>query len=231
MWLINSSIGRKFIMSITGTALVLFLTIHGTMNFVSIISPDAYNMICGFLGANWYALVAASGLAGLVFIHFLFALYLTFLNYRARGNVRYAVEDRREDVEWSSNNMMIIGLVIIGFLALHMYNFWFKMQFVEIVRGVTGNHEFNTGAFSPVNGAAYIKELFSSPVYCILYLVWLGAIWLHLTHGIWSALQSFGLSNQVWFSRIKCISTIFATLIVLLFAAVVVWYGIGAWIE
>lgn len=217
-------------MSITGTALVLFLLFHGTMNLVSIISPEAYNMICAFLGANWYALVATIGLAGLVFIHFTYAFLLTFLNYRARGSVRYAVDERRKEVEWSSKNMLIIGLVVVGFLLLHLYNFWFKMQFVEIVRGITGNHEFNTGAFDPINGAAYIKELFASPVYCLLYLVWLGAIWLHLTHGIWSAIQTLGFSNNVWFSRIKCISTIVSTVIVLLFAAVVVWYGISAFI-
>ena len=45
MWLINSSIGRKFVMSITGIALVLFLLFHGTMNFVAILSPESYNAI------------------------------------------------------------------------------------------------------------------------------------------------------------------------------------------
>ena len=56
MWLINSSIGRKFVMSITGIALVLFLLFHGTMNFVAILSPESYNAICHFLGANSYLL-------------------------------------------------------------------------------------------------------------------------------------------------------------------------------
>jgi len=58
MWLINSSIGRKLIMSITGVFLVLFLLFHGAMNVVVLISQDAYNAISAFLGANWYALVA-----------------------------------------------------------------------------------------------------------------------------------------------------------------------------
>ena len=55
MWLINSSIGKKVIMSVTGLALVLFLTFHACMNVVALISGDAYNLICEFLGANWYA--------------------------------------------------------------------------------------------------------------------------------------------------------------------------------
>ena len=61
MWLINSSVGRKVVMSITGASLVLFLLFHASMNLVAIISEEGYNMICEFLGANWYALVATVG--------------------------------------------------------------------------------------------------------------------------------------------------------------------------
>ena len=58
MWLSNSSIGRKVVMSITGLFLVLFLTFHMCMNLVALISPAGYNAVCQFLGANWYALAA-----------------------------------------------------------------------------------------------------------------------------------------------------------------------------
>ena len=61
MWLTNSSIGRKLVMSLTGACLILFLTFHVLMNAVALISGDAYNAICAFLGANWYALAASMG--------------------------------------------------------------------------------------------------------------------------------------------------------------------------
>ena len=77
MWLSNSSIGRKVVMSVTGLALILFLTFHMAMNLVAIFSADAYNMICAFLGANWYALVATAGLGALVVIHIVYAFWLT----------------------------------------------------------------------------------------------------------------------------------------------------------
>ena len=57
-------------MSVTGIALILFLTFHASMNVVALISAKGYNMICEFLGANWYAVVATIGLAGLVALHF-----------------------------------------------------------------------------------------------------------------------------------------------------------------
>ena len=55
-------------MSITGLALILFLLFHMSMNLVAIFSPEGYNAICAFLGANWYAVVASIGLAGLMII-------------------------------------------------------------------------------------------------------------------------------------------------------------------
>ena len=61
-WLIKSSIGRKLVMSISGLALILFLTFHMSMNLVALFSEEGYNAVCEFLGANWYALVATVGL-------------------------------------------------------------------------------------------------------------------------------------------------------------------------
>ena len=139
MWLINSSIGRKFVMSITGIALVLFLLFHGTMNFVAILSPESYNAICHFLGANWYALVGTVGLALLVVLHFTFASILTWQNYKARGRDRYDVASSRGEVSFASKNMFVLGVIIIGFMLLHLYNFWFKMQFVEIAHKMGGD--------------------------------------------------------------------------------------------
>lgn len=217
MWLFNSSVGRKFVMGITGAALALFLLFHATMNIVVIVSPSGYNAICAFLGANWYAIVGTLGLAALALIHIIYAFVLTIMNYRARGSVRYAVTDRQEQVEWSSKNMLVLGFVILAGLCLHLYNFWFKMQFAEI----TG---IETGAFDPHNGAAYVQELFANPVYCVVYLVWLLGLWFHLSHGIWSSMHSIGWSNNKWLVRIKWIGKILATLIVLMFASVVVYY-------
>ncbi|MDE6243503.1 MAG: succinate dehydrogenase/fumarate reductase cytochrome b subunit, partial [Muribaculaceae bacterium] len=69
MWLFSSSVGRKFVMALTGAALVLFVTFHCLMNSVAILWPTAYNAVCEFLGANWYALIASAGLALLIIIH------------------------------------------------------------------------------------------------------------------------------------------------------------------
>ena len=220
MWLIDSSIGRKLIMSISGIFLVLFLLFHSLMNIVVIISPSGYNAICAFLGANWYAVLGTAVLAGGFVIHILYALFLTYQNMRARGTVGYAEKKNQKSVEWSSQNMFVLGLIIFGFLLLHFYNFWYRMQFAEL----TG---IETGQFHPGDGAAFVKDLFRNWIYCVVYIVWLSALWFHLTHGVWSSLQSIGINNNTWLPRVKVISNIISTIVILMFMSIPVYYLLG----
>ena len=219
MWLTSSSIGRKFVMAITGICLVLFVTFHCLMNSVALLWPAAYNVICQFLGANWYALVASAGLAFLFIMHIIYALWLTIQNRRARGADRYAVSSRPPQVEWSSKNMYILGLVVLAFLVLHLVHFWAKMQLVELI----GDHTNSLG-YSPADGAALIRYTFSKWYFVVPYLVWFFALWFHLTHGVWSMFQTAGWANDTWYPRLKCIANVVATLVFAGFAVVVLVY-------
>lgn len=226
MWLIKSSIGRKLIMSITGVFLVLFLTFHGVMNFVVLFSTEAYNAIAAFLGANWYALIGTKILAAGFVVHILYAIYLTLLNMKARGNIRYEVTKRQEGVSFASKNMLILGVIVLGFMGLHLYQFWAKMQLVE-VKHMLGRHVDQTLFDNATNGAYWIQYYFSQPLYSVLYIVWLVALWMHLTHGVWSALHTLGLNNDTWMPRVKMISNIVATLIILMFISIPVYFLLG----
>ena len=221
MWLINSSIGRKVVMSVTGIALILFLTFHGCMNVVALFSGEGYNMICEFLGANWYAVVATLGLAALAVIHIVYAFILTAQNRTARGDNRYEISTtvNAGKVEWASKNMLVLGLIICVGLLLHLWNFWYNMMFAELIGAMP--------AISPTDGFGWIKETFSNPVFSVLYIIWLVAIWFHLTHGFWSAMQTLGWNGKTWFCRWKVIGIIYVTLLILCFLVVVLafWFG------
>ena len=217
MWLTNSSIGRKVIMSVTGLALVLFLTFHGSMNVVALFSKEAYNTICKLLGANWYAVAATLGLAALAALHIVYAFVLTCQNRKARGNSKYAVTDKPAKVEWTSQNMLVLGIIVLLGLLLHLFNFWYNMMFAELT-GISMQYE-------PSDGFAYIMDTFDNPVYVALYIVWLAAIWFHLTHGFWSAMQTLGVSGKVWFERWKCIGCIYVSLVMLMFLVVVLAFA------
>mgnify|MGYP004694526309 FL=1 len=217
MWLINSSIGRKVVMSVTGIALILFLTFHCCMNVVALFSGKAYNMICELLGANWYALVATLGLAVLAVCHIVYAFILTAQNRRARGASRYEVTVKPEKVEWASQNMLVLGIIILLGLLLHLFNFWYNMMFAELTGMAVGH--------LPSDGFAFIQDTFKNPVYVVLYLVWLAALWFHLAHGFWSSMQTLGVSGKVWFKRWQCISVVYTSLLMLAFVVVVLAFA------
>lgn len=219
----SNTIGRKLVMSITGAFLLLFLLFHASMNIVAVFSPEAYDAICKFLGANWYALAGTLVLAGGFFLHIIFSIVLTLKNRAARGNQRYAMTSTHAKVSWASKNMFVLGVIVIGFAGLHLWQFWAKMQLVELMHG----HDWaSVTAIDPTAGAALIEAYFSSPIIVVAYLVWLGALWFHLTHGFWSALQTAGWNNQKWLPRLECIGKWFATIVCLMFATVVVVFYI-----
>ena len=211
MWLTNSSVGRKVVMSVTGLFLILFLTFHALMNAVAMISLEAYEAVCEFLGANWYALLGTAILAGGFVLHIVYAFWLTLQNRKARGNNAYEVSKKPATVEWASQNMLVLGLIVLCFLLLHLVQFWAKMQLPEIM----GDY--------PLSGQAALRATFSQLWVAPLYLIGFAAIWFHITHGFWSAFQSLGTTNEKWIARFKCIGWWWATIVMLLFAVEVIY--------
>ena len=177
-----------------------------------VFSMDAYDMISEFLGANWYAIAGTLVLAAGFIVHILYATLLTLQNRKARGSDRYAVSNTK-DASWSSKNMYVLGFVILAFLVLHMIQFWYQMQFKELL-GMEG-------AIS--KGSELVIPLFKQPLYVIVYLVAFIALWFHLTHGFWSAFHSVGWNNTIWMKRLKTISYVVATIIVAGFAVIPVY--------
>ena len=230
MWLLNSSIGKKLIMSVSGLFLILFLLFHLCMNIAAVFSGEAYNMICGLLGSNWYALAGTLVLAAGVVVHFVYAIILTQQNRKARGNDRYAINARPKGVEWASQNMFVLGLIVILFMVLHFTQFWYNMMFAELA----GHHEVELGGamIATTHGAEFINYFFKGNIVnTVLYLIWFAALWFHHTHGFWSAIHTIGWNNTVWLGRWECISKWVATIICGLFAVITVIFflnGAGA---
>lgn len=217
--ILTSSIGKKLIMSISGLFLIVFLLLHVSINLFSVIdlftgsygSPDGlFKAGCDFMSLP-IVTVMVPVLALGFFIHIFYGCYLTWTNLRARGGYcRYAVSSKAKTDSWASRNMIVLGIIILGFIAFHLTHFWADMQLKEF----TGQEMSDPYAL--------LDRTFGVWWVAILYLVWFGAIWFHLTHGFWSAFQTIGWSNDIWVKRLNVIGYIFATLIFLGFVAVAV---------
>ena len=163
--------------------------------------------------------MATLGLAALAVIHIVYAFILTAQNRTARGDNRYEVATtvNAGKVEWASKNMLVLGIIVVIGLLLHLYNFWYNMMFAELV----GSYQ----QIDPADGFGWIVETFSNPVFVVLYIIWLVAIWFHLTHGFWSAMQTLGWSGKTWLCRWKMIGMIYVTLLMLCFLIVVLAFA------
>ena len=198
-------------MSITGLFLILFLFVHMLANSAYLFGPEAFDAVIEFMGSPFIVVMVPVLAAGFV-IHIIYAAYLTRYNMKARGNQRYEVANATQGDSWASQNMFVLGIIIFGVLVFHLSHFWAKMQLPEF----TGGHA--------ENGNVLMEQTFGNIWITLVYLVWFAALWFHLTHGFWSALQTLGWSNKIWFERWKTIGNIYSTLVVLGFAAVVVIY-------
>lgn len=214
-------------MSLTGAFLILFVTFHVLMNGVALFWPTAYNEVCLFLGANWYALIGTLVLAAGFVLHIIYAIWLTIQNRKARGSQRYAVTARQPQVEWSSKNMLVLGIVVLAFLLVHLYQFWAKMQLAEIA-GFEAIDPVTGEAIPAAAGTWFIQLAFQNPVTLVIYLIGFIALWFHMTHGFWSMFQTVGWNCKVWMNRLKCIGTVWATCVVLLFAVEAIVFTVQA---
>ena len=231
MFIFNSSIGKKFIQAISGAFLILFLLLHGTINFFSVIDSftgkygvvaddealfsagdGLFKLGCDFMSTPVIDIMVPILALGFV-VHIVYGCWLTVQNIRARGGVkRYEVANKAAADSWSAKNMAVLGIVILGLLAFHLTHFWAKMHLPEM---------FGIGNFEN-NPYLLLNLTFGRWWILAIYLVWFAAIWLHMVHGFWSMFQTVGWNGQTWFKRLKVIGVIVATLIILLFVTTAV---------
>jgi succinate dehydrogenase / fumarate reductase cytochrome b subunit len=199
-------------MSISGFFLMVFLLVHLAANLASLLGSDQYYAICHFMDTNIVIQIMVPVLALGFIIHIAYGLYLTLVNRLARGNERYAVGNKGNASSWASRNMFILGAIILGFLGLHLWHFWAKMQLQHFL-GQEGE-----------NAYLLVTTLFSDPLYVVLYLVWIWTLWLHLSHGFWSAFQTIGVNNSKWLPRLQFFAKIYATVIAVGFTIIPLWF-------
>ncbi|MDR3297739.1 MAG: succinate dehydrogenase, partial [Prevotellaceae bacterium] len=153
-----SSIGKKLIMSISGLFLMVFLLLHLGLNMAAIFSESAYNAVCEFMNTNLLIQLMVPVLALGFVVHICLAIYLSWCNLWARP-VGYAVGTKTKTTSWAAQNMLVLGLIVIGLLAVHLSHFWAKMQLQEFIGGHPAENPY-----------LLVKETFENPVWALIYL-------------------------------------------------------------
>lgn len=206
----SSSVGKKIVMSLSGLFLIVFLLVHLVANLFIFIGADAYNEACHFMDTNPLIKIMVPFLALGFGIHIIYAFILTLHNMKARP-VRYAVKDLKGASTWASRNMLVLGVIVFGVLCLHLTDFWAHMQLETLILGNTIDHDI------PYE---LVLAKFKNPIFVAIYVVWIAALWCHLTHGFWSAFQSIGLCNHIWINRWKSLAKLYAAVIAIGFVAI-----------
>ena len=214
--LLSSSLGKKYIMAFTGLVLVLFVLGHMVGNLQVFLPPEYINVYAKKLQELGPVLwLIRLFLLGCVVAHIVTAIQLVIANNKARPN-DYKVEQTVQ-ASYASRTMALSGSIVLFFIVFHLMHFTIK-----------------TGAFSKYNELQYKLENgvqvldvhammiqgFSNPVISIFYVIAVGLLSFHLSHGVTSMFQSLGLRNRVWRPRLNNIAKAYGVIIFLGFAAI-----------
>ena len=215
--LFSSSLGKKYLMALTGLFLCSFLVVHLLGNIALFIDPVQFNEYTRFMSSNPLIRVMEIILVAGFLVHIIDAVMLSRANKKAQP-VKYAMDKKQSS--WYSRNMGLTGTVILAFLVLHLQSFWYGYKF-----GAPAYAEDSYGL--PIKDMyTMVVEAFSEFWYSGLYVLAVTLLGIHLNHGFQSAFQSFGLRHKKYTPTIKLLGTAFSVLITLGFASFPIYFFI-----
>ncbi len=206
-----SSIGKKWIVALTGIAFMLFLVGHLTGNLLIFLGPDAINEYAVFLHslAHGFGIwIARIGLLVCLVLHVTATLQLVRANRVAR-EVRYQHEATVQ-ASRASRTMAISGLIILAFVIFHILHF---------TVGLNNEYYVENGPYFLANGHHDVYKMvvdgFSNLLVSGFYILAMGLLCMHLGHGFSSVFQTLGLRTERNWPAIQRAGQAFAGLIFL----------------
>jgi succinate dehydrogenase / fumarate reductase cytochrome b subunit len=215
--LFGSSIGRKFLMAVTGLVLVGFVIGHLVGNLQIFAHPDKINGYAHFLqsmgGALWGVRLV---LLACVVIHIWAAVALSLENRAARGPEGYS-STRWLQAVLASRYMKHSGVVVLAFIIYHLAHFTLGAAqagtFKTALPAYTMAGDFNVLGFPVVSKGAVVHDVYS--MVSLFYIVAVALLSLHLLHGVDSMFQTLGLRNLRWAGGLRRAVTVLCALYLL----------------
>lgn len=207
---LQSSIGKKLVMGLTGFFLISFLVIHCLLNSFIFFNDGGltFNEGAKFMAENPLIRTMEIVLFIALILHAVQALLLTLQNNKARP-VKYAVNNGNKNSKWYSRSMGILGSLLLIFLVVHLANFWVKSRFTGLPGEDANGNE---------NLYAVMLEVFQNPLIVFLYIVGVISLAYHLLHGFPSAFQTMGWNHPKYNPVIVKAGVAFSIIIPFIFA-------------
>lgn len=204
--ILGSTVGKKYVVGISGLLLVGFLATHLVGNLLMYVSPEAFNGYTSSLHElGPLLLVLEFGLLAIFLVHIGFTIALTKANREARGS-RYAVTRTKKPdgplALLASRMMPISGLILLGFLLVHIWDF--RIQWQEDL-------------FALMDGK--LQELWRVALYTVASVL----IGWHLFHGFQSAFKSLGMNHSKFTPLLARLGMLLAVVFGLGFASFPIW--------
>lgn len=208
----TSSVGKKFVMGLTGLFLISFLVVHVGINACiwAMDGGEMFNKAAHFMGATVVIRILEVGLFAGIFVHIIQGLVLTFQN-RKKRSLGYKVPMGNTGSKWYSRSMGLLGTIILIFLLIHWNQFWIPSRFGDI-------NEVTINGIAMHDLFSLMKDTFSEPWVVILYVLACISLAYHLLHGFQSAFRSLGLHNNRYLHLLNAIGTGFSIVVPLAFA-------------
>jgi succinate dehydrogenase / fumarate reductase, cytochrome b subunit len=222
MNLFSSTIGRKFLMAVTGVVLIGFVIGHLVGNLQVFSGPDKINGYAHFLQSLGPLLwVARIGLLVTVGVHIWAATVLTLENQAARG-VRYSVKHTIR-ATLASRMMRLSGYVVLAFIVYHIAHFTLGVaqasSFKTHLPEYTMTSEYHVAGFPVVSAGTAVHDVhsmvvlgFRNVIVSVFYIIAVGLLSIHLLHGTDSMFQTIGWRSSRWSPALRKISILFAVL-------------------
>ncbi len=198
----NSTIGMKYMMGISGLIWSGFVLVHMLGNVLLFVGSDAYNSYSHMLTSGKMVYLIEAILIWSLVTHMVMGIKLSIKNKSARP-LAYAVSPVKEkSATIASRTMIIHGPLLLFFIIYHLITFKFGSYYETTVDGVVMRDIFKL-----------VVEVFSEPMYVLGYVICMILLGTHLSHGVSSAFQSFGLNHRAYENKIKCAGYLYATLV------------------
>jgi succinate dehydrogenase / fumarate reductase cytochrome b subunit len=209
----SSSIGKKFIMAITGSFLIIFLIIHLIGNFTLFIGPEAFNGYVSTLDVVKPLIrVIELVLLAAFILHIFNGLKLWIENKKANPK-KYAVNVGSNNSTVFSRTMFVSGSIVLIFLVIHLATFFYRFNFYD-PEGFANQHQY----------FAIVVSFFKMSWYSILYIVAVLLLGFHLIHGFQSAFQTFGWTHKKYTPIIEKMGLFYAIIMALGFASMPIYF-------